>query len=793
MTKISHFASSRRSGQAVGDRFTPHDGQESNQNAARQRLIYVSLKKQGMSRNSVKCDRVVVFSYGIGLMALRLYWLFRQDSRSSLKVVGPMLVGSYNNILVFFSFVVAVLASYTALDMAGRVATSSGRAAQLWWIGGTFAMGLGIWSMHFIGMLAFSLPFALGYDPLTTAGSLVLAIVASALALWLVCQHELRWTHLVHGSLLIGAGIAAMHYSGMAAMRIQPGIVYDPVWLIVSVAIEVMASGAALWLAFRVCANLQHVRIWRGAAALVMGLAITGMHYTGMAAASFPEGSFCGAANGVDTNWLALLVIVVTLAVLAITLIVSVLDARMQARTSVLANSLEKANGELMQLALHDNLTRLPNRLLLEDRLSQALKMAQREQTRFAVMFMDLDGFKAVNDAYGHHLGDQLLVGVTDRLRGCIREQDTLARLGGDEFVLLTSISNPDDAATVAAKLVHSIAEPFVVSRHQLSVSMSVGIAVFPGDGEVERDLLLHADAAMYHTKSAGRNGYSFFEASMNANAVEHLQLLNDLRLAVARGELRLHYQPKFEAPAGPVRGFEALLRWQHSQRGMLSPDVFLPLAEKTGLIVPIGKWVLNEACRQLSEWHRQGLTHWTVAVNLSAVQFEQPDLLEVVVDAIGRHGIPPAMLTVEITESVAMRSPESTIETLQKLTDMGVKASIDDFGTGYSSLLYLKRLPASELKIDRAFVREMSVGNEDSVIVSAIIALAKALGLEVVAEGVETADQQMFLTRLGCETLQGFLLDRPMTPGQICARIKHALPGESVFATGRQLLTEPA
>jgi len=793
MTKISHFASSRRSGQAVGDRFTPHDGQESNQNAARQRLIYVSLKKQGMSRNSVKCDRVVVFSYGIGLMALRLYWLFRQDSRSSLKVVGPMLVGSYNNILVFFSFVVAVLASYTALDMAGRVATSSGRAAQLWWIGGTFAMGLGIWSMHFIGMLAFSLPFALGYDPLTTAGSLVLAIVASALALWLVCQHELRWTHLVHGSLLIGAGIAAMHYSGMAAMRIQPGIVYDPVWLIVSVAIAVMASGAALWLAFRLRANLQHVRIWRGAAALVMGLAITGMHYTGMAAASFPEGSFCGAANGVDTNWLALLVIVVTLAVLAITLIVSVLDARMQARTSVLANSLEKANGELMQLALHDNLTRLPNRLLLEDRLSQALKMAQREQTRFAVMFMDLDGFKAVNDAYGHHLGDQLLVGVTDRLRGCIREQDTLARLGGDEFVLLTSISNPDDAATVAAKLVHSIAEPFVVSRHQLSVSMSVGIAVFPGDGEVERDLLLHADAAMYHTKSAGRNGYSFFEASMNANAVEHLQLLNDLRLAVARGELRLHYQPKFEAPAGPVRGFEALLRWQHSQRGMLSPDVFLPLAEKTGLIVPIGKWVLNEACRQLSEWHGQGLTHWSVAVNLSAVQFEQPDLLEVVVDAIGRHGIPPAMLTVEITESVAMRSPESTIETLQKLTDMGVKASIDDFGTGYSSLLYLKRLPASELKIDRAFVREMSVGNEDSVIVSAIIALAKALGLEVVAEGVETADQQMFLTRLGCETLQGFLLDRPMTPGQICARIKHALPGESVFATGCQLLTEPA
>ncbi|AHL75400.1 membrane protein [Stutzerimonas stutzeri] len=704
-----------------------------------------------------------------------------------------MLVGSYNEILVFFSFVVAVLASYTALDMAGRVATSSGRAARMWWIGGAFAMGLGIWSMHFIGMLAFSLPIPLGYDPLITAGSLVVSIVASALALWLVCQHELRWSRLVQGALLIGAGIAVMHYSGMAALRIQPGIVYDQGWLIASVLIAVLASGAALWLAFRLRANLQRVQVWRGAAALVMGLAIIGMHYTGMAAASFPEGSFCGAANGVDTNWLALLVIVLTLAVLGITLTVSVLDARLQTRTSVLASSLEKANSELMQLALHDNLTRLPNRLLLEDRLSQALKVAQREQSCFAVMFMDLDGFKAVNDAYGHHLGDQLLISVTERLRDCVRAQDTLARLGGDEFVLLATIESPDDAATLAEKLVQCIAEPFVLSRYTLSVSLSIGIAVYPGDGEVERDLLLHADAAMYHTKSAGRNGYSFFEASMNANAVEQLQLLHDMRLAEANGELRLHYQPKFEAPAGPVRGFEALLRWQHPQRGMLSPDAFLPMAEKTGLIVPMGKWVLNEACRQLREWHEQGLDHWTVAVNLSAVQFEQPDLLDVVVEAIERHCIAPEMLTIEVTETVAMRSPETTIETLEKLTAMGVKASIDDFGTGYSSLLYLKRLPASELKIDRAFVREMSVGNEDSVIVSAIIALAKALGLQVVAEGVETAEQQQFLTGLGCETLQGFLLDRPMTPAQIRARVEQTQPGETAFTTDRLGLSEPA
>ncbi|QGZ31449.1 putative bifunctional diguanylate cyclase/phosphodiesterase [Stutzerimonas stutzeri] len=687
-----------------------------------------------------------------------------------------MLVGSYNDVLVFFSFVVAVLASYTALDMAGRVATAQHRAARLWLVGGAFSMGLGIWSMHFIGMLAFSLPIPLGYDPLITAGSLLIAVGASAMALWLVSQRDLPWLRIVLGALLIGAGITAMHYSGMAALRMQPGIVYHTGWFIASVVVAVIAAGAALWLAFRLRDNLAHQQLWRTCAALVMGLAIAGMHYTGMAAASFPDGSFCGASNtGVDTQWLALLVIVLTLAVLAITLIVSVLDSRMQSRTSLLATSLEKANSELIQLALHDNLTRLPNRILLEDRLSQALEIARRERSCFAVMFMDLDGFKAVNDAYGHHIGDELLVSVTERLRACTRAQDTLARLGGDEFVLLAAIADPGDAATLADKLVRRIDEPFDLSRYELRVSLSIGIAVYPGDGEGERDLLLHADAAMYHTKSAGRNGYSFFEPSMNANAVEHLQLLHDLRLAEARGELRLHYQPKFEAPAGPVRGFEALLRWQHPTRGLLAPDAFLPLAEKTGLIIPMGKWVLEEACRQLREWHLQGFSRWSIAVNLSAVQFDQPDLPDMVAQILARHAIAAEKLTLEITETVAMRDPEMTIEALKKLTDLGVRASIDDFGTGYSSLLYLKRLPASELKIDRAFVKEMSVGNEDSVIVSAIIALAKALELEVVAEGVETPEQQTFLTDLGCQTLQGFLLDRPMTAAQVLARAEQA------------------
>jgi diguanylate cyclase (GGDEF)-like protein len=462
-----------------------------------------------------------------------------------------------------------------------------------------------------------------------------------------------------------------------------------------------------------------------------------------------------------------------TMSVMGITLIVSVLDGRMQSRTSVLATSLAEANYELMQLALHDTLTRLPNRVLLEDRMKQALNAAQRNGTSFAVMFIDLDGFKAVNDAYGHQIGDKLLISVSSRLQGALRAQDTLARIGGDEFVVLANVGDATDASTLANKLAKCACELIKVDGHDLRVSASIGIVMYPGDGADERELMLHADAAMYHMKNSGRNGYSFFEASMNKDAQDHLMLMNDLRVAQERNEFFLDYQPKYRAPTGPISGFEALLRWQHPTRGLLGPDLFLLIAEKTGMIIPIGQWVLNEACRQLREWHDQGHKSWTVSVNLSACQFEQDDLVETVRKTIDLHGISPHSLTLEVTESIAMKDADASIATLNALTALGVKASIDDFGTGYSSLLYLKRLPASELKIDKAFVHELTPGSEDEVIVSAIVALAKALGLTVVAEGVETLEQQSFLTNIGCESLQGFLLDRPLAVETINDRIR--------------------
>ena len=682
-----------------------------------------------------------------------------------------MLASSYNPLLVLLSLFVAILASYTALDMAGRVVTAHGRAALSWLIGGASAMGLGIWSMHFVGMLALNLPIPVGYDVGITLTSLAIGIGASMFALWLVSRRELPWPRLVGGALLMGAGVAGMHYTGMAALRMSPGIQYDPARFGLSVVIAVLASGVALWIAFRLRRQSRRVRALRAGSAVVMGVAIVGMHYTGMSAASFPFGSVCGAAHtGASAEWLALVIIIVTLAVLAIALIISVLDMRMEARTALLANSLAAANKELAYLALHDNLTKLSNRVLLEDRLTQAIRTAEREKRRFALMFMDLDGFKAVNDVYGHHVGDLLLIDVAQRIGARVRQQDTVARVGGDEFVVLAYVDDPEDAGSLADALLEVVREPFMAGGHELRVSTSIGIAIYPGDGGNQHDLLTNADAAMYHAKGLGRNAYSFFEPSMNAEVHQQLQLVQDLRRAVERNELVLHYQPKFNAPNGPIMGVEALVRWQHPQRGLVPADEFIPLAEKTGLIVPLGAWVLDEACRQMAQWHREGRIAWTVAVNLSALQFGHAALIDTVRDTLARHALDPRSLTLEITESTAMRDVDASLQILQQLDAMGVRISIDDFGTGYSSLLYLKRLPASELKIDRGFVRDLAHDTEDAAIVSAIVALGQTLNLRIVAEGVETAEQQAFLTRLGCHSLQGYLLGRPMTAESLSA-----------------------
>ncbi|MCI1040807.1 putative bifunctional diguanylate cyclase/phosphodiesterase [Pseudomonas putida] len=685
-----------------------------------------------------------------------------------------MLTGSYSSSLVLISLCVAILASYTALDLTGRIATAKGRASYLWMGGGALAMGIGVWSMHFIGMLAFSLPIDLGYDLALTAFSLLIAVLSSGFALWLVSQPSLPCLQLGFGALIMGAGIACMHYTGMAALRMLPGIDYDPALFGASLLIAVGASAAALWIAFRLRRHTPYVRQIRGLAAVVMGIAIVGMHYTGMAAANFPEGSFCGAlGGGLQGDGLVYLVLITTLAVLAVALLTSVLDARLEARTAELARSLTLANQELTQLALHDTLTDLPNRTLLADRIEQAIAKVAEQGGCFALMFIDLDGFKPVNDAFGHHIGDLLLKAVASRLRGHLHSQDTLARIGGDEFVLLVELQEPDDAMDVAVKQVNLVSRPFRVAEHDLQLSASLGIVLYPGNGQDQHELLRNADAAMYHAKSAGKNGYSFFDVSMNSNARQQLQLLQDLRQALEQRQFRLHYQPKFDAQACLPIGAEALLRWEHPQHGLLLPDRFIGLAEKTGLIIPIGEWVLDEACRQMRHWLDQGHQGWRMAVNLSAIQFCHAGLVESVARALRENRLPANSLTLEITETTAMHDADASLTVLQRLSDMGVDLSIDDFGTGYSSLMYLKRLPANELKIDRGFVRDLEQDSDDAAIVSAIVALGQALGLRIVAEGVETDKQQDFLTRLGCDSLQGYLLGQPVPAEQFMGKLQ--------------------
>ena len=417
----------------------------------------------------------------------------------------------------------------------------------------------------------------------------------------------------------------------------------------------------------------------------------------------------------------------------------------------------------LAQLAQFDTLTGLPNRLLLHDRLAQSLTQARRHDRKVGVVFVDLDRFKLVNDTLGHYAGDLLIAEVARRLMRCVRPGDTVGRISGDEFaVVLADLAHADDAALVAQKILEALAEPYQLAGSEAFATASIGIAVYPGDGDDAEDLLRNADMAMYRAKESTRNAYCFFTAEMNQRSAEKMQLNNDLRHAIERGEFVLHYQPKVALGDVALMGFEALLRWNHPTRGLVPPGQFVPALEESGLIVPVGEWVLREACAQIARWQRAGFVPVPVAVNLSGRQFRRRDLDEVVSGVLAAAGVAPALLELEITESCLMEDPEQAVRLLHRLRDAGVRISVDDFGTGYSSLSYLTRLPITALKIDRSFVRDAVTNAEAASIVRAVIDMAHNLRFTVVAEGVETAQQVAFLRRHECDQAQGYHYARP-------------------------------
>jgi diguanylate cyclase (GGDEF)-like protein/PAS domain S-box-containing protein len=408
-------------------------------------------------------------------------------------------------------------------------------------------------------------------------------------------------------------------------------------------------------------------------------------------------------------------------------------------------------------LAEHDFLTDLPNRVLFLDRLHQALAVARRKHARVAVMFLDLDRFKGINDSFGHHMGDAVLKEVASRLTGCVRGVDTVSRQGGDEFVvLLADIGGVDQAAHVANSVMQAVARPVRFDGHTVSLSVSIGISIYPTDGEDLDTLLKNADVAMYHAKQNGRNAFSFFDAAMNAHVIERVQMENNLRQALANQEFELAYQPEVNIASGLTIGVEALIRWRHPQRGLLMPDQFIGVAEECGLMVPIGDWVLRQACVQARTWRDRGFPV-VVAVNLSTDQFMHNNLVHSVDAALRESGLAPEFLDLEITEGVIMKDDAAIIETVNALRSRGVQLTIDDFGTGYSSLSYLRRFPLSKLKIDRSFIDDITRKPADAAIIPAIIAVARSLKLRVIAEGVETAEQLRFLQQHGCDEYQGY------------------------------------
>ncbi len=441
-------------------------------------------------------------------------------------------------------------------------------------------------------------------------------------------------------------------------------------------------------------------------------------------------------------------------------------------------SELKATQERIRHLAHHDTLTNLPNRFSLHEKLEQALSFCRRNNRQLALMLIDLDRFKTINDTLGHHAGDALLVQVADRLRATVRDSDIVARLGGDEFVVaLPGINSPSDAAHLADKIARRISEPYQIIGQEQRTSPSIGICLYPNDAVEIGDLLKNADVAMYHAKAQGRGNYQFFTEDMHIAMTQRMTIEADLRLALERQEFVLHYQPQLDLRRGTIVGVEALIRWQHPTRGMVPPNEFIPVAEETGMIGAIGDWVLAEACRQLRAWQDDGIQHLRMSINLSASQFMDKTLPDRIHELLGQYGLEAGLIDLEVTESMSMASPDESISVMRTLSGSGLTLSIDDFGTGYSSLAYLKLLPIRTLKIDRSFVKDIETDPNDADICDVTVLLAHKLGLEVVAEGVENEAQLKFLLSIGCEKVQGYLISRPLPAAQAEAFIRNNPP----------------
>jgi diguanylate cyclase (GGDEF)-like protein len=660
---------------------------------------------------------------------------------------------------LLLTLLISGLSSYVALDLGKRMQSTELSEGRQWLLGSGLAWGTGVWSVHVLSMNFENLPYPVGYHPVGLFCAWLAAIGVGMAGFRMMGTRDATLTGVLGSAGGVGLGLVATQLLAMLSMGLQPGFVWDGPGLLRAMLAGVGGSTLGLGIWFYGRGQLRSRVPWNGIAALSMGLAVVISQDGVMSAAGLAEqvasrhsdylpGAAITALGSVGTLMFVLAMLV---------------SSRLEEHTR---DSLSRAKTELRHQATRDALTQLPNRLLFEHELADAVQAADATQHKLALLFIDLDGFKPINESYGHPVGDSILRGVAARLSSVAGPEDLAARLGADQFLLLLrdDPSRPD-AEKAAAGLLELLNQPYAVDARdtrEVTLSCSIGIAMYPDNGTLAK-LLPNAEAAMTASKSSGGATYCVYEPRMSTGAREQVDLLHDLRRALGNGEFELYYQPKVHAPSGEITGVEALMRWHHPKRGLISPAIFIPIAERFGLISSLGNWVIDEACRQLRAWRDDGL-RMRVAINLSVYQLRQADLAERLGEALRRYAINPKLLTCEITESVAMEDAVETMKVFDMLAQVGVHISIDDFGTGYSSLSYLRKLPAEELKIDRSFVQDLGTNEDAERVVDAVIKLAQALQLKVVAEGVESEQQYAILRSLGCDELQGYLFAKPMS-----------------------------
>lgn len=676
-----------------------------------------------------------------------------------------VLVCAYSPILVLLSYLVASAAAYTALDMAERVSAARVRARSLWcWIG-AFCMGGGIWSMHFVGMLAFEVPVPMQYDIKTTLLSLLIAVLASRLAMGIVSLPAFSQREYLLSGLVIGLGIASMHYSGMAALRSVAVQYYDVSRVVISVAIAVAASWVALLLAVLLRDRSGPVHRWlKVAASLTMGLAIVSMHFTGMAALDLvvPANSALSLPSNDQNLQLGLSIAVITLLIIGAAIGAVYADQRLESKDDALrevnamVRQLEQSHSTLEEFAHSDALTGLYNRRALTRLFAEMTANPAQNSSRMAVLLLDLDHFKQINDTLGHAAGDELLKIIADRIQQSSRENDIVARFGGDEFCMLASLHQHEEARLVAQRLMYRMREPILLAGRTLNLGASVGISVYPEDGADIDELLRNADLALYQSKGSGRNRVFFFNAELKARVELELRLEADLRHAIAEGQFLLHYQPVVQLCGDCAEKLSAVVCWPHPQRGLLLSEEFMFVAQARNLVDGIDVFMIEQVCDDLLRLRKQGFSQVHIEIPCPARYLFDEAFPDELLRTLRKRGLDPDSLELAVTENTLAANMEKVEGVLARLSRYGFRLTLDGYGAGPTSLTQLLQLPFDAIKIDRSLIAHIPAGIRERTIVAAVIAVARNFKLKVLAEGVDTQAQRLFLMEHGCDHIQG-------------------------------------